>query len=297
MPTEEQRIKELVGRRDYLIKKIAYKTQYQEHGEITPSILLSQGIYELSDSKIYDVGARLQLGERVFRYAKIGDCSDVSGGTDPWALGVGRPPEHGIGMSPTVVTVNKTGADVTAGEEGDFFVTIEMPAAVGANDYEGGWLGLHPNIWGCRILKNDVSGASHATKFYLDGPLPYDADLAGTISLTPNIYSAVIRHSGAAAAVYQGIVGLFVPYIEPDVTTDYEDYYTWIQTWGPFPEPQIGDEHEGGGDNEELLVFQNGSLQCYPTGDGEGRQIAGFYIPERNKANLTHPLIMLMISP
>lgn len=251
-----------------------------------------QDIYEVSAYKNYSIGSRFQKDERVFRYAKVGDCG---GPTTPWAAGVGRLIEYGVPLS--FAGGVKTAASVVSGSAGSFQAVVTLGVDVTLDELQGGYFGLFDSsggsLWGCKIVGHNAATAGNNVTITLESPLPVALAAADTITVTASPYSSVVRHSGADGDIYQAVVGLPLHYAAAP-GGDLEGKYLWVQTWGPYPEPQIATTHEGGAAGERTLWFTCGALQLeasYTT-----HQPAGYYLPE-GQADLDHPVVWLTIAP
>lgn len=252
-----------------------------------------QDIYEVSDYKNYSLGSRFQKDERVFRYGKVGDCG---GPSTPWASGVGYTIEYGVPLS--FAGTLKTAASIVSGSSGSLQAVITLGVDVTEDELENGYFGLHDSsgttLWGCKIKGNTAATAGNNVTLTLESPLPVALEVgADTVTVMASPYSNMVRHSGALGDIYQSVVGMPMHYgAAPG--EDLEGKFIWVQTWGPYAEPQIGVSHEGAASGERMLWFRNGALQleaAYTT-----QQPAGYYIPEA-QADLDHPVVWLTIAP
>lgn len=248
-------------------------------------------------TQLYAVGTRLVVDERVFRYAMVGDCT---GDAATWAAGYGRTCEYGVGMSSTTRTI--VAATKVSGALNSFEVVITLSENIAADGLQGGYFGIKTSsnvtVWGCRIAGNTVATSGDETTITLESPLPIVYSGIGTISLTASPYANVVRHSGAGGHCKEAVVGLLMVYAAAP-GADLEDKYVWLQTWGPFSNPQIATTHEGDGDMERTLWFSGGgAMQCY-TSNAEhvAKQVAGFYATEYASAGKGYPVVWLTIAP
>lgn len=179
---------------------------------LNPTIPINQGIYETSTTKKAPLGTRLQVGERVFRYALA--AGTITPGIV--ALGATAVASNCAGIC-TVKTAATTGAQV---------ISVSVGTAVSLNQYEDGYLLIADSASaGGGLMFRIKSHAAVATNasgdFYLYDAIP-SAIAAQSASLIPSLYSAVAVGS-AAAGMPAGVT---------PVTVASADYF-WIQTYGP----------------------------------------------------------------
>ncbi len=162
-------------------------------------------LYADSTTALFDVGTRLAVDDRVFRYCLAGEALNrmqATGNNDQWSL-TNEEPNQSAAVGATDFQVVNTTA------------TKDL--------YKGGWAAIFTNrLQLRRILKNDASDGTD-TKIYIDGGLEA-AIVADSTWVTgyKNIY-ADCRH---APSQWNTIVA--VP-----VCTVASGSYFWGQTWGP----------------------------------------------------------------
>lgn len=231
---------------------------------------MKQSIFAQSATPQYEVGTRIQVGQRVFHY-----CRALT------ALGNKR----GEGDGSTLLEM--LNAAVVA-NLGDLSVTLVTAAPV-VHEYRGGYFcafdaaAVLAAVTLLRVRDNDAPVGANTT-FHLKDPLTRQVRIAGADScdVHRNIYNNVSGRAGPpAGGPYQSAV--CVPLI--DVTAL---WYFWGQTWGPC----LGIAHAGGGigaaANERAVYFANdgsiglqsdvvGTVDCQPAGFmlGETRSAAG----------------------
>lgn len=212
MPTEEERIKDILGRRDYLTPLHAKRATHQEYGNIDTSIELVQGIHEESEDPIYPLGARLQIADRVFRYARVKEPSRgravIIGDYNRTELGAHVAAEAGIG---------------------DRSITWTSQADIVENEFAGGYMFAQGGFFHRIRANTGVTGGEVATFYFFEPLTEAIADTRYVVFLS-NPYNYVCRHSIANEA-YDGTgAGRCVGVTTFDMT---DGYYAWIQTWGP----------------------------------------------------------------
>lgn len=160
----------------------------------------------------YAVGSRIELGPSVYRYG-------LAGGVN-LALGVlCQAPVPTAGehdLSPN--------ADHAAGV---FVVTLTTGAAVGLNEYAGGWMHVNDGTGQgqvFRILSHPANAGAALCAFTLLDPVTTALETANTLcALTANSYTAAIIHPAPPTAQLIGV---------PVVAIDLAEY-GWFQTRGP----------------------------------------------------------------
>lgn len=171
---------------------------------------LDQGILEQSVTKVYAIGTRLAVGDRVFRYAHI--KSDATG------LGRARV------MVATDAGVER-GAYLGIQVAGAKTVTWTSVGAITADQYAEGYL-LAQGGFVHKIKKNTAaaSGGKSVTLTLYEAFAACEAIAANRYGvLLENPYANVGYFSQYGAGMPVGVV-----LIDPTA-----DYYVWLQTWGP----------------------------------------------------------------
>lgn len=238
-------------------------------------------IYTASSTQAYDLGTRLQVDNRVFRYAKAG-TSGVNAG---WGAFF----EITQTMAYEAIHVAATAGDTT--------VTIVQPS-IGENDWAGGYIILGHNSAATeqnrRIVSNTASdGATTHVVVTLDGPLHVSLSTSEGVEIIPDIYSN-LQTKGSQE--YCGVAGV------PAVTTTTGNYF-WVQTWGPCWITPGGSGTPGSTACERTVYFQgDGAIVgdvgfADPTTEPERRQVAGFIIQKDSTGAGGPPFVMLQVSP
>ena len=175
--------------------------------------LLEQNINEVTATRTYPLGTRLQVGERVFRYAKINP-----------GLFAHSPSIRGRALV-TTDDGTERGAFLGAIVAGAKTVTWTTVAAVLADQFKDGYLLCQGGF--VHKIKSNTVGAAPST------------------AITLTLYEAFTAGEAIAAGRY-GLL-LECPYAHVDLLTNIgagrpmgvigfdpgSDGYVWIQTWGP----------------------------------------------------------------
>ena len=172
---------------------------------------VGQSILEESSTRKHKLGARLVLGERVFRYCENGALALVAGELVQTAA----PVAHHLNCSVPVTAV------------GSYQITVTPGATLGAkNAYQNGFLHVN-NADGqgqtLRIKSHPAIVASTAFVVTLYDQLVVALTASSKVTLTKNTYKDVVV---TPTTLTGKVVG--VPLIA--VTAD---YFAWLQTKGP----------------------------------------------------------------
>lgn len=183
------------------------------------AVIVNQGIYEESSTKKARIGERLQVGDRVFRYASSGEAL-IAGVFAQMAL-VG-------GATTTLQTTRPVAVAAAIGDNRIY--TTALTTAQAANLFEDGWVVIHDDsAVACFLyrIKGNSALATSGTSSYLE--LYDDLHIALTTSdqleIMTNPFKSVIAVP-SATALTGGLAG-----VPPIAITS--AYYFWIQTWGP----------------------------------------------------------------
>lgn len=178
---------------------------------------MKQGIYEASVDKIYPLGKRVAVDERVFRYCKAGGPIVMPF----WACG-----------NANKVSINRVAfpVEIAAGLRD---VTITDGAAA-LNDYENGWLFVESTVSAIndlyRIRGNEATSAGRVV-LHLHDPITHLIPVTAFAHVWKNKYSNVIKigENPAGVAIPGGWrTAVCVPLITVPLGS-----YFWGQTWGP----------------------------------------------------------------
>ncbi len=233
-------------------------------------------IYNADAAQKYALGTRLQIDDRVFRYALAG-TNGVNAGYGAF---------YKVSLA---VTYESAGA---ASVVGDRTMTI-TESNITLNQLAGGYVVMGHNSAATtqnrRIISNTASSGTTCT-ITLDGPIA----VAGThaVEIIPSIYGNLEQ---AESQEYDGVAGV------PARTATTGQYF-WVQTWGPcFIVP--GGGTPGSTVAERTVYFVgDGSINgdvgfAAPTTEPERRQVAGFIIQTDSSGAGGPPFIMLQVSP
>jgi len=232
-------------------------------------------IYNADSTQLYPLGTRLQVDDRVFRYA----CAGTNG------VKAGYGAFYKVSLA---VTYESAGAASVVGDR-----TMTITEALTLNQLAGGYVVMGHNAAATtqnrRIISN-TAGATTST-ITLDGPIA----VAGThaVEIIPSIYGD-LQTSGSNE--YDGVAG--VP-----ARTATNNQYFWVQTWGPCWIVPGGAGTPGSTAAERTVYFVgdgsvNGDVGLVaPTTEPERRQVAGFIIQTDSSGSGGPPFIMLQVSP
>lgn len=263
-------------------------------------------VYKADSSQVYPAGTKFQDGERIFYYGKfIGQIS----GTE-WVLALQAP-------NATALTVtqgrflfahcfqedmaNGLLVRMTADELSLFYQTT--PAAMKATDYwSGGWVngkdtgdnnrpfyryivahnyeaaGLAAQkVWNEANKSEtevDLSAYTYVSELELDQPVVTSKTTMAT-KIMPNPWKHLIYKSHSEWNQYAPAMGA----IMPNAVT--QNYWAWLQTWGPMGNPWAAVEF-GGADTGEVMHKISGDGSTSPQhsaapspADGSTWQVAG----------------------
>ena len=233
-------------------------------------------IYSADSTQLYPLGTRLQVDDRVFRYALAGSAG-VNAGFGAF---------YKVALA---VTYEAAGAASVAG---DRTMTI-TESAITLNQLAGGYVVMGHNSAATtqnrRIISNTASSGTTCT-ITLDGPI----HVAGThaVEIIPSIY----KNLQTTNSDYDGVAGV------PAITTTTGNYF-WVQTWGPCWIVPGGAGTPGSTQTERTLYFVgdctvNGDVGLLaPTTEPERRQVAGYIIQTDSSGSGGPPFVMLQVSP
>jgi hypothetical protein len=184
------------------------KVNWRGDQQTTP---IGQSIYKSSSVQLAELGSRLVVGDKVFRYAQLGAVAVTPGEVLQCAL------------APSVV-VTAGGTDASGGRTFTFFHTASGAAA---NLYAEGYLhcasGTAANMGQMyRIKSHPLIATDAAGVLTLYDPLITKENVTDKWQCTRNPYKLVTQATAATAAAAGVLVCIAT-------TND----YVWIQTWGP----------------------------------------------------------------
>ena len=177
-----------------------------------------QDPHETSTVKVFDIGTRLELGERVYRYGFFFDST-----TDIYAV-VDRNTDAADGFYEAT--------NLVAGAVGDDTVIIRDVAARTLNHYKGGWVNLFHSAaaqsatnhdqWR-RVTSSTVNAGGGGTTITLGLDYPLTSVCVTGVAATPSNFSKLGHPVGAGNEVFVGF-----PCRHHAASS-----FGWVQTWGP----------------------------------------------------------------
>lgn len=229
------------------------------------------GLYTASTTMEYDLGTRLEIDERVYRYARAGEALNRWQGAcnnDSWSLTNEEPNQSAVAGATDMQVVNTTG-------------TVDL--------YKNGWVVIFTNrLQMRRIIGNDASDGTDI-KIYLDAGLEAAVTLDSTwVTGYPSIYYDT-RHS---ASNYNSIVAI------PNCTVASGSYY-WGQTWGPCYGRVISTVPGVTAYDRDIYFGAEGDLYGHIQAEGDtagGYQRAGYLLPKTTSGG-GDQLYMLQLTP
>lgn len=249
-----------------------------------------QDIHTRSTAQNYDIGTRLAMDERVFRYAK--SISDLTA-LNYAVINTHIIPDDGF-----------EGAVSGSPVAGDRTITILDTGAAGArpvNYYAGAYIQMYQAAGGVSATNFDqqrrviASTVGNGVSITLTLDFPLTCDVGATVDVYPCQYSE-IGAAGSVASGHETFVGYAAAYLQALE-------FGWIQTWGPcnghynqhFPGDSSGDLA-----NDRECVFNAAgeviTLQQMGSFVGVSYQRAGHIIP-CTKSNYGSVMINLQIAP
>lgn len=264
-----------------------YEPLKGKHGIIVDEIMTgghqkalgkSQRIQEQSTVQNYDIGTRLVMDDRVFRYCKAGsDLRDLLSGN--------------CAMSQIEVNTHATASKV-----GTYEVTVLDIAVRDKDHYAGGYLWVQryaPTTTGIgrmHRIKSSEKSAGTSVKVTLWEPLEVEVPASTWITIWANIYSNI------KIDILPKSSCVCIPLIQVASGS-----YFWGQTWGPVF-LQCG--YSPGAENYDREVywkadhygFLPGSHIDFSTLGNDIPQRIGFLLPDTAVIG-TDNLIMLQLSP
>jgi hypothetical protein len=184
-----------------------YKESLVGYGPIKPA----QGIYEESSTQKAELGFRILVGDRIYRYSYAGGVALAAGKlVTPagWVAGT--------------LEVNK---DVEAAASvGSYSVTVTTAAAW--THLDGGYMVVNDEAGEGQVYRIKSSAANADTATSTDITLYDPIETALTTSSQVELYTSPYYDLDLSANVTDHIVG-----VPPIAVT--ANYYFWLQTWGP----------------------------------------------------------------
>ena len=233
-------------------------------------------IYNADSTQLYPLGTRLQVDDRVFRYA----CAGTNG------VKAGYGAFYKVTLA---VTYESAAAASVVGDR-----TMSITESLTLNQVAGGYVVMGHNADSTRQNRRIISNTAHVggvCTITLDGPI----HVAGThaVEIIPSIYGDL---QNAGSQEYDGVAGV------PAITTTNNKYF-WCQTWGPCHIVPGGAGTPGSTVAERAVYFVgdgsiNGAVgMAAESTEAHYRQYAGFIIQTDSSGAGGPPFIMLQVSP
>ncbi|GAI41425.1 unnamed protein product, partial [marine sediment metagenome] len=219
-----------------------------------------QPINEFSAVQRHPIGARKQVGQRVYHYAHVA----------PAALGgVQLVPSRG---AVNLMTNRERGTDVVgAYPVGSKVIRITAINDVLENEFAGGMLlyADEDNGWSCHapIVANSAATIGNIFTVWLEYGIPYAMTDGYNSTCIANPFWNVAR--ATANWGYTSVVG--VPELHVPV-----DNFTWLQTWGPCM--CVGTGGTGGNPNERTVTWDDDGCVQLSASHSTNHQFAGFLV-------------------
>lgn len=245
---------------------------------------MKQSIYEESEIQKYPIGTRFAKDERAWRYAKAGGALLPAWG------------------AMTYMTFPEDATIAAAALAGAKSIICTAQDVVIANHYAGGyaviWTGATDNLtFYYRIISNTGALAA-AAKFTvsLDAPLALALGADATVALYASPFADVRRPTTEDPGSKWSGFGAYVGIPSFSVT---EDYYFWLQTWGPCV--AIPNEFFGATIDQHMAYFwRDGSMvpstAAHASENKPCLQIAGPALPFTGPSDDPHDMPELFIN-
>lgn len=231
----------------------------------------AQGIHEQSTVQNYDIGTRLVVDDRVFRYCRAG-----TGGL--------RSMMEGLDIQ-TAVNVD---THDTEAEAGTYEVTILDTTARDEDYYAGGYIWVlkdpvEPTGIGqlYRIKSSDKSVNSTSVKLVLWEALGFDIAAGTEIEVIKSIYCDLRPGINDFASL------VALPLIPVD-----ENSYFWGQTWGPVF--MMCGYSPGSNNDDREVYYRSDHFGIMP---GSEVDFTGTFVPQRIGFLINSNWVMLQLSP
>jgi len=230
----------------------------------------AQNIHTQSTVQNYDIGTRLVLDDRVFRYCKAG------------TLGL-RAMLEGLDIQDSI----KVYTHATISAAGTYEVTILDTIARDKDHYKGGylWIEVKPpeptGIGQHYRVKSSEASEGVSIKITLWEPLTYEVPASAWIEILKSIYCDLRRGINDFASL------VALPLIPVDAGS-----YFWGQTWGPVF-MQCG--YNPGDKNDDREVYYKSDH--YGILPGSEIDFTADFIPQRIGFLLNSNFVMLQLAP
>lgn len=234
------------------------------------NLVPAQGIYEQSATPLHPLGARLQLGDRVFYYSQASE-----------ALTAGQLNSY----LPTVITEDTV---TVAHPVGTRKVTITASATITANQLAEGHLVVDEGTGAGEMYKiksHEAITSGQTGVFELYDPI---LTAWATADTDVTIYGPQYRVQQSNAAQTESAAG-----VNPISVTD--EYYFWNQTYGPAA--VLFDEAAGNASGTRLLTIGSSTVGAVEAFDGVGESIVGEVVQAAaDEADAKYALVQLKIA-
>lgn len=248
----------------------------------------AQGMHEVSTTQRYKVGARMELGSRVFHYAQAGGVIV---------------PDHGAWVKNEQDVAFRAVAAAAVAGASTIVVTIANPdgpaydGSMPLNYLRGGTAVVFVDgvlrAFTRGIISNSlVAAPGGALTLVLDAPIPEALDAADDVECIASPYRCVVdqgdTHIGGGFSILAGIASL------PTILNS----WLWIQTWGPCWQTIAADVGEAI-DRKLVIVNQHGL--GFVGGDHAAYlnigQVAGVVMGNSPGGTQGAPFVRLMLDP
>ena len=255
--------------------------------------------YEVDSYQKYPLGAKLDLGDRVYFYAL------ASGTCQPEVMAYKAKKTNTVAVAPTQATAAAQaaaypGETLAAGAAGSQYVTVTIDTEIGVlttgvlsvNELAGGYIVIgngsaqHPQMR--RIMSHPaLTSAGGSLTVKLDAPLGTAVTAATTtIELMENpFYNLKADNSGGDYVAYIGV---------PSVVAASGEYF-WLQTWGPCWITSNGETCNSALDRM-IAVVHDGSVRSVADVTVEnGTQVVGYALDMSGSGASNAPFVYLTL--
>ena len=189
-------------------------------GQNKGATVTGQSIYSESLTATCSLGTRLQLGNRIFHYAKAGASALVAGKLCESAA---------FGGSLSVIELGLTVPATCPANGNIVYATANATDAVTKDQFAGGYLYVDSGSAAqgvgqtYKIKGNTAAVAGALITITVDDNLVIAISTSATVGIIANLYKNILTQATTPVGVPVG-----VPLIAVTAT-----YYCWLQTWGP----------------------------------------------------------------
>lgn len=250
-------------------------------GELTPE----NHIASQSRTPVFPLGSRYVIDDRVFRYAHIKAMQDIF-------------PRGRVAVSYNNAGTEKgTHLGVIINGAKTVHWTVQGIKVV-KDQFKDGYL-LMEGGFVKSIASNPYAAKDDAMQLFLKEPITEASAAAGHYGiLVEGLYSNAVEQQ-------LGISGLVIGVSLTDIT---EDYYAWLQTWGPCGvvgsavapgHAPVDDRFYDAEDQSGIVSPGISAADQMQIMSADGEQIIGYHIPYNtlNWENVNYQMLFLTISP